>query len=103
MPLLSEAPRLFTRKKNVRDLPKHFYGAELEEIRFEDFEQADIIRNTSRILGDLVARESRFGATILEASRALECMVASRLSIQQNAIVPLPIPKSDRARIYNLA
>lgn len=103
MPFVSEPPRLYARKAEVRDHPKHFYGAPLEELPFGDFSPADVVQNTAEVFRDLIADTQNAGATLIEASTALETMIAARLSIEAGSVSELPLTPTDRSRHYAVA
>lgn len=103
MPFTSEPPRVYVRKAETRELPKHFYGAALEEVPWDDFAPADVVANTSAVFSDLLHGQVGSGATLTEATTALEVMVAARLAIERCSVIPLPLNSVDRKRTYELA
>lgn len=103
MPFVSEPPRLYARREDVRDQPKHFYGAPLEELPFTDFAPADVVQGTARVFQDLIAGTQSAGATLNEATIALETMVAARLSIETGTVLTLPLTKQQSTYSYSIA
>ena len=103
MPFVTEAPRLYVRRAEVRDHPKHFYGSPLEELPFGDFSVADVVQGTTRVFQDLLSGDSAAGATLPEAAMALETMVAARLSIETGTIMSLPLYAEHRDQRYSVA
>jgi predicted dehydrogenase len=103
MPFVSEPPRLYARREDVRDHPKHFYGAPLEELSFGDFAPADVVQGTAGVFQDLIAGTKTAGATLTEATTALEVMIAARLSIETGQVMTLPLTAEHRSRHYAVA
>ena len=103
MPFVSETPRLYARRADVRDHPKHFYGAPLEEIPFGAFAPADVVAGTAAVFRDLIAGTQVAGATLAEATTALGTMVAARLSIETGTMQRLPLAGAGRQQRYAVA
>lgn len=103
MPFVSEAPQVYVRKPDAQDMPKHFYGAPLEQIPFDNFAPGDVVAGTQKCLTDLQFNQITNGASLEAATIALEVMVAARLSIERASVESLPLSGEDRARRYALA
>lgn len=103
MPFVSEAPQVYVRKPDAQGMPKHFYGAALEQIPFDDFTPGDVVAGTQKCLMDLLSGHVVHGASLEQATTALEVMVAARLSIERASVESLPLNREDRARRYALA
>lgn len=103
MPFVSEPPRLFARRKDVHDHPKHFYGAPLEELPFGEFAPADVVHGTACVFRDLIADTQTAGASLPQAMTALETMVAARLSIETGTVLTLPLSPQHRQQHYAVA
>ncbi|AEI96307.1 Gfo/Idh/MocA family protein [Roseobacter litoralis] len=103
MPFTSDPPKAYVRKAETQALPKHFYGAALEEVPLADFVPGDVVKHTSDVFKDLSAGEHGNGATLSEATAALEVMIAARLAIERCAVVHLPLTSADRETTYTLA
>ena len=103
MPFVSEAPQVYVRKPDAQGMPKHFYGAALEQIPFDDFTPGDVVAGTKKCLMDLLSDHVVHGASLKQATTALEVMVAARLSIERASVESLPLNHEDRARRYALA
>ena len=103
MPLTSEPPKVYARKSESQELPKHFYGAALEELPWEDYSPGDVIAQTSDVFKGLLSGQSGRGATLTEATAALEVMIAARLAIENRNVVSLPLDSAEREKVYELA
>lgn len=103
MPFTSEPPKVFVRKPDTQDLPKHFYGAALEELPWENFIPGDVVAHTCDVFKDLLSGQSGCGATLTEATVALETMIAARKAIETGAVVNLPLESASRQQSYPLA
>ncbi len=103
MPFTSEPPQVFVRKPETQDLPKHFYGAALQEIPWKDFVPGDVVNHTRDVFLDLLNDRSEGGASLIDATLALEVMIAARKAIETTSIIALPLSDVDRASVYPLA
>ncbi|WP_299667905.1 Gfo/Idh/MocA family oxidoreductase [uncultured Ruegeria sp.] len=103
MPFTSEPPKVYVRRPDAQDLPKHFYGAALDELPWEGFVPGDVVANTREVFFDLVKGRNDGGATLTEATAALEVMIAARKAIETRTGVVLPLGAADRRKIYSLA
>lgn len=103
MPFTSEPPKAYVRKPDTQSLPKHFYGAALEELPWVDFVPGDVVAHTTDVFTGLLSGQGDNGATLTEATAALEVMIAARLAIDKCAVVQLPLTSADRQTLYTLA
>ena len=103
MPFTSEPPRVFIRKPETREMPKHFYGAALEELPWDGFVSGDVVVHTTKVFEDLLTGNRSSGATLRDAAKALEMTAAARLSIERNTIMTLPLQGDDIDRVFSLA
>ena len=103
MPFTDQPPRVFVRKPETRDMPKHFYGAALEELPWEDFISGDVVAHTTEVFKSLQIGDQSSAATLYEATKALALTAAARLSIERGAVITLPLEGDDRTRIFSLA
>ncbi len=103
MPFTSTAPKVYVRKPDGKDLPKHFYGSDLEERPWGNFERGDVVTHTRDVFLDLLNGGVEGGATLMEATGALETMIAARIAIEMRAGVDLPLAAADRSKVYPLA
>lgn len=92
MPFVSEAPQVFVRKPEAQEMPKHIYGAPLEQLVWDSFAAADVVAGTAAVLADLVTRATEpRGACVDEAAAALAATVAARVSAESGEVVTLPL------------
>lgn len=104
MPFTGEPPRLYVRRADVRDRPKHFYGAPLVEVPVADgFRPADIVAASATLLGELRDGILASGADLAAGRAALETMVAARLSAERGVAIALPLAGVDRERQFVLS
>lgn len=103
MPFTSEPPKVFVRNAETQDMPKHFYGAALEELPWDDFIPGDVVRHTRDVFCNLLDGSSENGATLHQASVALETMIGARLSIETGTVRTLPLDETARKTRYQLA
>ncbi len=103
MPFTSAPPKVYVRKAETQEFPKHFYGAALEEIPWAEFVTGDVVTHTRDVFVDLLNRRCDGGATLADATAALEVMIAARKAIETGATVTLPLDAVDREKSYPLA
>jgi predicted dehydrogenase len=103
MPHTSQPPQVYVRTVEAQNAPKHFYGSALQEIPWQGFVAGDVVKHTKEVFQDLVAGRQDCGASLKDATDALEVMIGARLSIETGTTATLPLTAAQRSKAYLLA